>query len=266
MGNTIEGSVSGGSAVVTWQDKLKQYAVAAVESERPTGQFFSIKSGVLTFGGVAVPNNTMDVVVLASIHENVLYAARYDPDHITGPKCYAYGTTDPDQMHPHAEAAEPQSPEGCKVCPHNKFGSDPKGGKGKACKNVRRLALMAASSLQNPSAVQGATVGYLRVPVTSVVNYQRFVASVAARQLPPFGVVCRVTVKPDAKTQVRVEFDPIQIIQDQAALQAVLERHEVERKLIDFPYASGPDDEAAAKPSHAVPPTVPQPPAAPSKF
>lgn len=260
-GNIIEGSViKDGNAVVTWQDKVKAYAVAAVESERPAGQFFSIRSGTLSFGGVPVPNNVMDVVVIASLHENTYYPERFDPDKPASPVCYAF-SYDGQNMFPHNECSEPQSPEGCKVCKHNKFGSDPKGGRGKACKNVRRLALIAAGSLKDATAVQGATVGYLRVPVTSVAHYQRFVAAVAAKQLPPFAVVCRIKVVPDPKSMVRVEFDPLQPV-DQGVLQAVLERHEVERTLIDFPYAI---DSTDPSPS-AVQAATKQPPPPQSKF
>lgn len=253
---------AGSTALTTWQDQLKKYAVAAVESEQPAGQFFSIKSGVLSFSGTPIPNNQMDVIVLASLHENVWYRDRFNPDKPSGPPCFAFSFTGKD-MRPHDLSPEKQSPDGCDKCEKNKWGSDPQGGRGKACKNVRRLALMAAAQATTPEGVAKAIVGYLRVPVTSVQNYGRLVSQIAARNLPPFGVITRVKVVPDAKTQVRVEFEPMHSITDAGILQALISRHEVENRLIDFPYQAGQDDDSASKPSHQQPAAAP---AAPSKF
>lgn len=239
------------TAVVTWQEKMKQYAVQAAATERPSGQFFSIKSGVLAFGGVPIPNNTMDVIVLASLHENVFYPSRYNAEKSEGPRCFAFSHTG-ENMTPHNLAVEQQAA-ACKSCPKNAWGSDPSGGRGKACKNVRRLSILPGSAVQDPEKVMKATVGYLRVPVTSVAAYQRFVAGCASVSMPPFAMMCRVRVVPDAKTQVRVEFEALGAVTDQHVLEKLIERHEAELTLIDFPYQPSPEGEA---PSHqiAVPP------------
>jgi hypothetical protein len=259
----IEGHVSPGNEIVTWQDKMKAYAVKAVESEQPQGQFFSIKSGVLSFGNVPIPNNTMDVLVVGSLHENVFYEGRYNPDQPAGPVCFAFSKDGVD-MQPHDMSVKKQN-EVCQSCPRNKWGSDPGGGRGKACKNVRRIALMSATAVKgdDPALVSNSQVGYLRVPVTSVANYQRFIAQVGARGLPPFAVVCRVKVLPDPKSQVRVEFEALQTVNDQRLLQALLERFEIEQRLIDFPYETITDEADGRQP---VSPPANVPPPAASKF
>jgi hypothetical protein len=231
--------------VVTWADKLKGYAVAAAESEQPQGSFFSIKGGVLTFGGTPIPNNTMDVVVVGAMHENVFYKGRFNPDEIRGPACFAY-SFDGKDMRPHDRAIEKQNPT-CRGCKNDAWGSDPNGGRGKACKNIRRLCLMTASALSDPAKVASGQAGYLKVPVTSVANYTKFVAGVAAAGRPPFAVVCRVKVLPDPKNQVRVEFEQLHDITDPALLEPLLNRFEIEQKLISFPYEASPDAPSVAR-------------------
>jgi hypothetical protein len=244
-----------GTSVTTWQDTLQKYAMETVKNEQPVGQFFSIKSGVLQFGGVPIPNNTMDVVMIASIHENVYYKDRYNADKPSGPLCFAF-SKDGVKMQPHTLAFDSQSID-CASCKQNAWGSDPQGGRGKACKNVRRVAMMSASAVSEPTSVGSAVIGYLRVPVTSVANYARAVATIASRNLPPFAVVTRVKVVPDAKTQVKVEFEPLHSITEPSVLQALISRYEIEQNLIDFPYTSGQDEESASKPSHQQPAAAP---------
>jgi hypothetical protein len=260
----IEGKVeTPPNQIVTWADKMKVYAQEAVKNEQPQGQFFSIKAGVLSFGGIPIPNNVMDTIVVGTLHENVFYKGRYDSQNPQGPVCFAFSHTGAD-MRPH-EASVRQQAESCKVCPNNAWGSDPDGGRGKACKNVRRVCLMSAGVLKGkPDDVKGAQSGYLRIPVTSVASYQKLIASIGARGLPPFGMVVRVKVVPDAKTQVRVEFEPLQPITDQAFLQQLMERFEIEQKLIDFPYETI-EPEANAQGSHQTKPAEAPAPQA-SKF
>ena len=67
----------------------------------------------------------------------------------------------------------------------------------------------------------------------------------------------QVKVVPDAKTQVKVEFEPLHSITEPSVLQALISRYEVEQNLIDFPYTSGQDEESASKPSHQQPAAAP---------
>jgi hypothetical protein len=216
-----------------WAEKLKGYAVDAQSVERGAGQFFSTKGGVLSFGKLPIPNNLMDVIVLASIHENIYYKEKFSGDKITSPDCYAFSATGLN-MAPHADAQNKQA-EVCDACPHNKWGSG-EGGKGKACKEVRRLALMPESALLSPREVEASTVGYLRVPVTSVKNWQSHVQACAVKQLPPFAVVTRVSLRPDPRTMFTVQFEVIRPVSDTSVLAAIVARMEAETKRIDFPY------------------------------
>jgi hypothetical protein len=55
-----------------------------------TNNFFSIKSGVLSYAGQAIPENQMAVLVLADIFENVNYPDDYDPENPENPNCFAF--------------------------------------------------------------------------------------------------------------------------------------------------------------------------------
>jgi hypothetical protein len=57
------------------------------------------------------------------------------------PDCYSRDLVKPDP-----EAGDQQNAD-CASCPHNAFGSDPKGGRGKACKEVRRVFFLPEGKL-----------------------------------------------------------------------------------------------------------------------
>ena len=72
--------------VMKWDDELAKMAqVAADMEETVTGQFFSLKGGILSWNDAPVPNNEMAVIILDSILENVFYEGAYDPENIQGP-------------------------------------------------------------------------------------------------------------------------------------------------------------------------------------
>lgn len=76
---------------------------------------------------------------------------------------------------------EPGGP--CAKCPYAEFGSDPKGGKGQACKQVRRVFLLRPKT-------------YLPVmvtlPPTSIKNCKQFFTRVTNAGLPYWGVVTEI--------------------------------------------------------------------------
>lgn len=233
---------SGSTAVANYEDRLAAMAAESAQQEANVGGggFISVKGGQLTYQGNTIKGNELDVVVLTSIHENVYYGdERYDPDNPQPPVCYAFGTDDKD-MAPHAEAAEPQH-ETCEGCPHNEFGTADNG-KGKACKNIRRLAMIPGDPLDEET-VETATVAHLKVPVTSVKGWASFVKTVATLdKLPPLGVVARIGVIPDPKTQFKVTFQKVDRV-PKNLLGPIIDRAEAEKEAIRFPYAKPSEEE-----------------------
>jgi len=211
-----------GTEVVNYQAELAALTVATAEAEKPTGNWVSFKGGILTIGGTPMKNNKVEAVIIHSVFENQWYKERYDPNNPTPPHCYALGESD-DDLKPHLESAEPQAPN-CRDCAKNQWGSDPGGGKGKACKNVRRLAMISVTDL-DLRRIPSAEVAVAKLPVTSVKNWATYASQIAnVLKLPPLAVKTEVSVEPDAKTQFQVNFSLVDKIEDGTMLQQLLQK------------------------------------------
>lgn len=241
--------------LVSWDEELAKLAAQAAESVAGIGggTFFSLRGGQLSYGGQQLPGNTAAAVVLDFVNENVFYGSRFDPDNPTGPKCYAFGR-DPQKMAPFDGVDDPVHAN-CKECPNNVWGSSDTG-RGKACRNVMRLALIPAGTFHpergefdlfsSAKQFQDAGLAYLKLPVTSVKAWGTYVKQLAAvMKTPPLGVVTRIRVVPDPKTQFRLEFEPLTKIAPEA-IPAVIERHKEAAAGIEFPYQMGESAPAAA--------------------
>jgi hypothetical protein len=235
--------------------RLAQYAQQTQQTEVSQGSFFSTRAGVLSFNKMPVPGNQMDVVILRSMFENVYYPEKFSGDKMQSPLCFAF-SHDGRNMAPHADATAPQS-DVCTSCPYSQWNSGDNG-KGKACKEQRRLACLPASALKSPDEVASGIVGYLRVPVTSVKLWTAYAQKIAAGGMPPFAVVTRIKVVPDPKSQFRIEFEPVRSVAEPEILEALFARHDAEAALIAFPYSK--------RESAPVPPAPGSAPAGSSKF
>lgn len=245
------------TALANWDEEMAKQAQVAADMEASTagGQFFSLRGGQLTFNDAPLPGNQMAVVVLDSVMENVYYEGKFDPDDITGPACYAFGR-DEKTIKPHTAVAEPQH-ETCAGCPQNEWGSADTG-RGKACANRRRLALIPAGAFNTatgkfepvlePEHYETAQIAYLKLPVTSVKGYAAVVKQVAAAlKRPPHGVFMKFKVVPDAKSQFRVLVEPLQQVPNEL-LGVIMARHDEAKNSIEFPYAVAEEGAADKKP------------------
>lgn len=246
------------TAIVKWDEELaKQAEVAAgMEASAGGGQFFSTKGGTLAWQDAPLPNNQMAVVILDSVLENVFYEGRYDPEVPQSPICFAFGR-DEKTITPHAIVIENGSDQNssCAGCPLNEFGSADIG-KGKACRNTRRLAMIPAGTFNAAGKFElnediehydSTAVGFMKLPVTSVKGYASFVKQVAgALRRPPFGIVTKVKIVPDPKTQFKVVFEPIMNLPDEL-MTSIMKRHEEAKLAIDFPYKLMEDEPAPPK-------------------
>lgn len=214
-----------------WEEQLAAMAAEGAASESVSSNFLSVRGGRLTYKGNECADNKLNVVIVASIHENLFYMDRYDADNPAPPTCYAFAEGDKG-MAPHADASEPQSAD-CASCQNNVFGSADSG-KGKACKNVRRLILMTEDDLED---VSGAELAQLKISVTSVKNWSNYVSLLSSTmKRPPFAVVTEVSVVPDSKTQFKINFKAIGQITDGETLQAIVNRRPAALESMMRPY------------------------------
>jgi hypothetical protein len=210
-----------------------------------TNNFFSIKSGVLSYAGQAIPENQMAVLVLADIFENVNYPDDYDPENPENPNCFAFGT-EPTEMKPHEVSmkAGTYQNDTCIGCPMNEFGTADRG-RGKHCKNIVRLAVISCGSLKGntykqfakPELLQAVQIGFLKVPVTSVKTWTAFsVSSAEALQTSSQLIATRIKVVPDAANQFAVTFEALGVL-PQAFYPVVHQKVQEAKKTIYNPYA-----------------------------
>lgn len=224
-----------GQELVQWEEELARAARETAKGENlPTAKFISMRGGRLSFGGAEIPGNELRAIVVGSVHENQYYDTDYDPEATSIPACYAFGT-DEETMEPH-EAAQNKQSEVCKGCPHNEWGSAERG-QGKACKNVRRLALVSEDALEEGD-IAGAEVAYLKVPVTSTKNWAVYVKKTLQEVIkrPYWAVITKISVVPDPKSQFKVQFEFEEAIEDKNALPKLRDKSVEVMKKIDFPY------------------------------
>lgn len=220
------------TAIVRWDEKLAEKAKAAKKVAAQVGgggDFLSFKGGKLSFQGNPVPGNALDVVVLSAVAENNYYEGRYDPNNPASPTCYAFGSPDgeDEEMGPHeavVKAGGAQS-KTCAECEYNKWGSADKG-RGKACKNVMKLAMILADEIEKGAdAVKKAKPFYCKTPVTSGRNWAGYVNSLGDKHF--LGFVTTVEVMPKGEAY-EVVFSAKEELGGGEVIGALLDKSDVE--------------------------------------
>lgn len=223
---------------VSWEDQMKADAKAQLSNERPALSIMSLKSGVMSIGDQPVPGNELNCIVVASVTENQWFSTRYDPNVRSNPDCYAIGEGKAEQLAPMAESKDKQS-EACVSCPKFEWGSNPAGGRGKACKERRRLALIPADL--------SAEMLLLNIPPTSIKNWSNHVAKVVATTgMSTAGVITNIKVVPSAKNQFEVKFDIVGKVPFEH-LPALMQRKADALEVMLQPYPEIEEEEEASK-------------------
>ena len=234
-------------AVVSWRDKMVAITAQAAASEAPKGGFLSFKGGIMSYDETPIPNNKMEVVVIDFLLENAIFAEKYNANKPASPMCYAFGR-DEKTMGPHENSSDPQS-ELCHNCPNNEWGSNPEGGRGKACKNSRRIAIMHADALRDgPDGVEKANTIMCKIPVTSIQNFSRYINQCTkVLGKPPFGVVCELSVKPSVN-MFEVQWKVIDDVKSDELMEALYNKHvSIDRQLHQHYPANEQDAKPASK-------------------
>jgi hypothetical protein len=220
---------------VSWQEQMKADAKAMLENERPAMAIMSLKSGQMTIGGEAVPGNEIDCVILASVTEMAWYKDRYDPDVRANPSCYAIGEGKAEELKPYAESEMKQA-EACVECGKFEWGSDPNGGRGKACKERRKMVVIPA----NGSADQV----LLSIPPTSLKNWANYAREIIIETgMTPICVVTKIKVVPDPKNQFVVKFTKVSDVPEHMLAQLQAKRSAA-LEVLTAPYPPIEEEEA----------------------
>lgn len=237
--------------IANYDEELAALAKEATKIEKPSTSNIGVRAGVITYNGDPVPGNKLDVIVLSSIHQNLYYEGKWDPQNPTNPVCFAY-SSDGENMAPHPASSKPQS-ETCFNCPLNQWKSDPDGGKGKACKNSRKLAVIPAGT--EPADLATVEIATLALPVTSVKSWAQYVNKCATLySRPPLGLVTTIGSVPDVKTQFKITFQNGPLL-DNSMLGGLIHKSNNLGDLLERVYEPNPEptaeDEAKAAKSAA---------------
>ncbi len=241
-----------GTALVNWDEELAKYAKETTEDIKETGggKFLSFKGGNMTYNGEAIPDSVLDCVVVGYVYHNALYdqEERYDPKNPQTPICYSFGTKEK-LLSPHDDSKD-QKCDSCAACPFNQF-ETAKTGKGKACKNTFRLALISAAELDD---IENAEVVYASIPPTSMKNFTAYLKEIDKKFGRPYWAVeTKLSCEPDTGSTFKVFFEQTGIIQENKKLQALKDKWIGEMKTIDFPYQERVVEEKPAKKTAAKP-------------
>ena len=225
-----------------WEEQMAADAKASASAVANIGggAWLSIRNGVLKFQGTPLADSQLDAVALGWIFDKAYYGdVDFDPDSPASPVCWALGEDAPGQdikkLIPSDDSHDRQA-DACDGCSKNEFGTSRRG-KGKACKDGVRIALLHADYLKSADLVADAPIVYLRVPPTSLTAWAAHVKKIAnVLEKAPYAVVTRIAVAPDDSVQVRVSFDVQEDIRDRKLLGAIFTKRQAVLKEIGMPY------------------------------
>lgn len=213
----------------------------ATQQKLPTGggaKSLSFRGGVISLGGETI-GNRMEAIILSSQYERGYWETTYDGDNRTPPTCYSF---DGDAPHPEAHAKQAEA---CADCPYSKFGSADNG-KGKACKQGVRLALLAPDALKGELASVDVTTA--KCSTMNVKAFDDYVTVLTNKGVAPEAVVTELTCHPDTKKMYALGFKALRAAQpkDSAGYLALLARAD---RLISTPYPAPREEDAKPKPT-----------------
>ena len=129
------------TALQSIQEKIKAQLIPAREAIlQATARTISTKGKIFTLPSGESPQQTLNAIILDWRNYNKYYTGAYNAQKPEPPACYAIHSVIA-EMKPGPQVKRPSNPD-CATCTFNKFGSVMTG-RGKACKNTIRLAVIA---------------------------------------------------------------------------------------------------------------------------
>jgi hypothetical protein len=216
--------MSESTAVVSIEEQIKQQLALQQQkmAQMSVGaNLISFKGGQLIVDGLPVPGGEAEVIVLAQQGERSFYPGSFDSSKPQVPTCYSFDGDKPHEMSPDAQHTT------CEGCPQNEWGSK---GKGKACREGTRVAVLPASA-----PLDSAPMYQCSFPITSMGSVKDFFGRCANSGKLSGQFVAQLKVVPDAKSFFKASLAPKQLVENQD-LAVLLERMETARKQLIQPY------------------------------
>ena len=156
--------------------------------EPPSGYMISTKGKTFTLPDGSADDGPLICVVLDWITANTYFKGIYNPKNIKPPVCWALGRK-VSEVAASKNAPEPQGTL-CKDCEQNAWESDPGGGKGKACKNTRRLLVVPLNATADSSP------WILSCSPTALKHFDKYVNTLSDTGVHPIEVITEVSMEP----------------------------------------------------------------------
>jgi hypothetical protein len=227
-----------GTSMAKWDADLAAMAQlgkkTANERAGATTQAIGTQGGRFSIDGVVLKETTIDVVVIGSVLHNRFYLKPFDPKNPETPDCYAFGETT-EEMKPDLPNVPHRQHTDCETCPQREWGSDPKGGKGKACSETVKLVTFHADDLDD---IMKAPERSLSVPPTSGSAFSGYTDDVydTLNGLPVAAVVTQVEIGPGKSgTGHSLSFSIVEPV-DKDKLGDIVAKHKKVMKTIDQDY------------------------------
>jgi len=190
---TLAKKSTGKGLVVSWQQALADNAQKGKSPKEKalTGDYISIKGGRFSLGGVKIglegKGFELDCVVIAWIFEKAYYDTDYVEGETSAPACAAL-SYDEDELIPFEDAPAVQC-DNCADCWANEWESGT--GKGKACADRRRLALIVAGKNDEME------LKLLNIPPTSLKNWKAYINDLDNMGIHPMQAACNISFDED---------------------------------------------------------------------
>lgn len=230
--------------LMTEADWEKQLAASA-ENQKAlesagAGSKIGKKNGKFSYQGATI-GTEMRCIVLGFVYENSYYDTPYDPDNPSIPTCFAIGLEEK-ELAPHENSPEAQA-ETCAACWANEWESG-NSGRGKACKNGRRLAVL---EYDEDIDLESADVAILNLSPTEIKNWKKYFTDLSSRySRPTFGVVTRMFFEDAGGNQDIVNFEMEELIKAKQG-SAVVKRIEEAEEMLHKPYEQRADDDESPR-------------------
>lgn len=186
-------------------DKQKQAVMDKIG--KPSSNSVQIKQNkTMVLPSGEITGEPQEFVILDFVTMHALYDGVYDPGNVQPPICFAIGDN-PDNLIASDKSPEKQS-DTCASCPQNRYETAVRG-KGKACKNMRVLAVMPVDATDDDP------VWTIRVSPTGLKAYDGYVRNLAQRNnLAPIQVVTKIGFDPNEEFP-SLRFAPASVLESE---------------------------------------------------
>lgn len=215
------------TSIVKWDEKFAKYAKESKEQVKNIGVGgVSIKfgRGRISIGENEIKGGKLECVILGHCALNRWNSQPYDADNPQPPDCYAFALVNDDpEMAPHPSAPHKQA-EKCADCEKNQFGTALVG-RGKACGNTIRLGILTSKDAEDAEGISTAELATAGISPTNLTHFKKYLDAVSEEHgRPLWAVVTEISSHDDPKTQIRLEFKLVSLIEDDDILNALEKR------------------------------------------